>query len=94
MIGTVQIFPFQFPVVIPLSPGSKLIPHEENGSLRFVYADADYCKCVYVGTEAAYQRYQKYAMRQDRANAQLEAAQMNEDASMNWGMWGPWGPWY
>lgn len=72
----------------------QLIPHEENGSLRFVYADADYCKCIYVGTESAYQRYQKYAMRQDRADAQLEAAQMNEDAAMSWGMWGPWGPWY
>ena len=72
----------------------QLVPHEENGAMRFVYADADYCKCVYVGTEAAYQRYQKYAMRQERADTQLEAAQMNEDASMNWGMWGPWGPWY
>ena len=72
----------------------EIVPHEENGSMRFVYADAEYCKCVYVGTEAAYQRYQKYAMKQQQTDARLQAAQMNEDASMNWGMWGPWGPWY
>ena len=72
----------------------ELVPHEENGAMRFVYADAKYCKCIYVGTEAAYQRYQKYAMKQQQSDAQLEAAQMNEDAAMNWGMWGPWGPWY
>ncbi len=72
----------------------ELIPHEHDGAMRFVYADAKYCKCIYVGTEAAYQRYQKYAMKQQQSDAQLQAAQMNEDAAMSWGMWGPWGPWY
>jgi len=68
-------------------PQRKLtrVPHE--GENRFVYADATYCKCVYVGTEAAYDRYQKIAIDQQVANEQL-------DASMNWDAWGPWGPWY
>ena len=72
----------------------KLVPHSQNGSLRYVYADSKYCKCVYVGTEEAYQRYERFALKQRIANTQLQAAQMNADASMNWGMWGPWGPWY
>ena len=72
----------------------QLVPEMQDGSLRYVYADDKYCKCVYVGTEKAYQRYERFALKQRVANSQLEAAQMNEDASMNWGMWGPWGPWY
>jgi len=72
----------------------ELIPHEDNGTMRFVYADAEYCKCVYVGTEAAYQRYSLLATKQNQADAQLQAAQMNQDAAMSWGVWGPWGPWY
>ena len=72
----------------------QLVPEMKDGSLRYVYADDKYCKCLYVGTEKAYQRYERYALKQRVANTQLEAAQMNEDASMDWGMWGPWGPWY
>ena len=25
---------------------------------------------------------------------QMQAAEMNQDAAMNWDSWGPWGPWY
>jgi hypothetical protein len=58
-----------------------------DGSNRFVYADAEYCKCVYVGSEEAYDRYQKLEIRQQIA--------LNEEmASMNWGAWGGWGPWW
>jgi hypothetical protein len=62
------------------------VPGPDGGN-RFVYADAKYCQCVYVGTEAAYDRYQKLAITQ-------QIAQSEEMASMNWGMWGAWGPWY
>ena len=58
-----------------------------DGKNRFVWADAKYCKCIYVGTEAAYDRYQKLEVRQ-------QIAQNMEMASMNWGAWGVWGPWY
>ena len=68
-------------------PQRKLtrVPHE--GGLRFVYADKDYCKCLYAGTERAYDRYQKLAIEREIADERLES-------SMNWGTWGPWGPWY
>lgn len=74
-----------------LEPQRKLVPHQINGQLRFVYADAEYCKCLYAGTERAYQRYQKLSQ-------ELEVAQLDQaaaaDASMDWGAWGGWGPWY
>lgn len=58
-----------------------------DGQNRFVWADAKYCKCIYVGTEAAYDRYQRLAVRQ-------QIAENVEAASMNWGAWGGWGPWW
>jgi hypothetical protein len=58
-----------------------------DGKPRFVWADATDCKCIYVGSEAAYDRYQKLATTQ-------QIAEENEMASMNWGAWGGWGPFY
>ena len=72
----------------------KLVPHQKDGDIRYVYADATYCKCVYVGTEKAYQRYQKLAIQKQIADEQRQAAEMNQDAAMNWDTWGPWGPWW
>ncbi|MGY6216249.1 hypothetical protein ACW73L_13910 [Methylolobus aquaticus] len=69
----------------------KLVPHNENDSVRFIYADAKYCQCLYAGDGAAYQRYQQLAIQKSIADEQRQAAMMNEDAAMNWGMWGPWG---
>lgn len=54
-----------------------------EGKNRFVYADAKFCKCVYVGTEQEYDRYQKLAIKQ-------QIAENEEAAAMNWGAWGPW----
>jgi hypothetical protein len=62
----------------------KLVSHERDGKVYFVYADADYCKCLYAGKQENYQRYQSLSLKEN-------IAQMNENASMNWGMWGPWG---
>jgi hypothetical protein len=56
-----------------------------DGQNLFVWADAADCKCIYVGTEAAYDRYQQLSINQ-------QIAIDNEMASMNWAAWGAWGP--
>jgi outer membrane murein-binding lipoprotein Lpp len=57
-----------------------------DGKTRFVWADATDCKCIYVGSEAAYDRFQRLSISQ-------QIAEENEmAASMNWGAWGAWGP--
>ena len=71
----------------------KLVPQMKDGQVVYVYADATTCQCVYAGTEDAYQRYQQLAIQKKIADDQRMAAEMNEDAAMNWGMWGP-GPWW
>ena len=69
-------------------PQRKLTRAPDGSELRFVYADSNYCKCLYVGTESAYDRYQSLALEKKTADEQLEAS------SMNWGPWGAWRPWY
>ncbi len=73
----------------------KLVPHQRNGKVYYVYADALKCQCMYVGTEQAYQQYRKIELEKQMAEERLETAEMNRDAAMNWGMWGPYPPgWY
>ena len=71
-----------------------LFPTQRDGKLYYIYADTTNCKCLYVGTEKAYQRYQKLAIEQQIAQNQANAAEMYQMSAMNWGMWGPFGPWY
>jgi hypothetical protein len=69
-------------------PQRRLTPTTgPDGQNLFVWADAADCKCIYVGSAAAYDRYQ-------RLSAVQQIAWENEMASMNWGVWGPWGPWW
>lgn len=71
----------------------QLVPHEKDGSVYYVYADAQNCRCLYWGNEVAYQKYQQYSLEKEIADEQRQAASMNQSAAMNWGMWGP-GPWW
>ena len=72
----------------------KIISHQRGGKVYYVYADALACKCMYIGNEAAYQRYQQLLVERQIAAQQRLAAEMNMDAAINWGMWGPWDPWW
>lgn len=60
-----------------------------DGEIVQLYADAEFCQCLYAGTQAQYTRYQQLAIQQQLAQERVEAAEMNEDAAMDWGMWGP-----
>ncbi|HZR79677.1 MAG TPA: hypothetical protein VFD92_01160 [Candidatus Binatia bacterium] len=61
-----------------------------QGGVVYTYADAQGCKCLYTGKAEEYQRYRQLAMQQQVAEAQVEAAEANEAAAMDWGWWGPW----
>ncbi|CAB1079527.1 hypothetical protein D1AOALGA4SA_7237 [Olavius algarvensis Delta 1 endosymbiont] len=60
----------------------KVVPHDKDGKPVYIYADAEFCRCLYAGDEDAYDRYEKMVVREN-------VAEMNEAAEMNWGMWGP-----
>jgi len=69
----------------------KVVRYARDGQTQYVYADPETCKCLYVGDEQRYQKYQELSLQKKIADEQMSAAQTNWDASMNWGAWGPWG---
>ena len=77
-----------------LKPRVLLQMTKVSGSTYWVVADPTVCQCLYVGNEAAYQRYEQLKLRKEFADEQMATAEMNENAAMDWDQWGPWGgPW-
>ena len=70
-------------------PQRKLFSVAAADGPRFVYADAEYCQCVYAGDQQAHERYQRMVIKQRLAAEQDMAAQMGDDAAMP-GAWSPW----
>jgi hypothetical protein len=71
---------------------------ERNGKILYAYADKQK-RVLYIGGEAEYQRYKQLGLQKSIAESQLQAAQVNEEASLYnrayWGpYWGPWEPWW
>jgi hypothetical protein len=62
-------------------------------SVGYVFADPQFCQCIFVGDPGAYQRYQRMAYRQKMAAERVEAQEMREENAMDWGMWGPYDYW-
>jgi hypothetical protein len=68
-------------------PQRKVFIVSAADGTRFVYADAEYCQCVYAGDQQAYERYQRMVIKQRLTTEQDMAAQMGDDAAMNWSPW-------
>lgn len=66
----------------------RLVRHDRGGTPYYVFADPDRCECVYVGNEAAYQRYRKLAQVSQAAAVQ-ELAEAGSQDNMRWGVWDP-----
>src|SRR5260370_29276955 len=60
---------------------------QKDGKTYYVFPDAANNQ-PYVGGPKQYQAYRQLRLANKLANENLEAAQMNQDASMNWGAWG------
>jgi hypothetical protein len=75
-------------------PQRRVVPVPSDDGVRYVYADAQFCNCIYAGTEKAYDRYQRMVVQSDIASENEMAASEEEEAQLNWGAWGGWGPWY
>ena len=84
-------------MLISLEPYKVLrrtLPPGKDVSFGYVYADPQFCKCIFVGGPKEYQQYHQAALQQRVAEEQIEAAEAQEDAAFNWGAWGPYGGWY
>lgn len=70
-------------------PPHKFVHQTRNNVVIYTYADPTICDCLYVGNQAAYDRYRQDVFAKNIANEQQMTAQMN---SMDWDPWGP--GWY
>jgi hypothetical protein len=70
-------------------PPHKFARQVRNNVVVYSYADPTICDCLYIGNQAAYDRYRQEVFAKNLANEQQMTAQINE---MNWGPWGP--GWY
>jgi len=71
-------------------PADKVTLVQKDGKTYYVFPDAANNQ-AYVGGPTQYQAYKQLRLANKLANENLEAAEMNQDASMNWGAWGGWG---
>ncbi len=70
-------------------PPHKVVHQVRNNAVVYTYADPTICGCLYVGNQAAYDRYRANVFQKNLADEQAMTAQIYE---MNWGPWGP--GWY
>ncbi len=73
----------------------RLFPISRDGDMVFIYADAQGCKCIYVGSQQNYQEYQRLAIQQKVVDEQHMTAEENRmaaetNAQMTWDVWGLW----
>ena len=71
-------------------PPDKVTLVQKDGKTYYVFPDAANNQ-AYVGGPNQYQAYKQLRLENKLANENLEAAEMNQDASMDWGSWGGWG---
>ena len=71
-------------------PPDKVTLVQKGGKTYYVFPDAANNQ-AYVGGATQYQAYKQLRLQNKLANENLEAAEMNQDASMEWGTWGGWG---
>ena len=70
-------------------PPLKLVTQSQNGKVIYAYADPSNCQCLYLGGPNEYAQYKRLSLQQQIAQDKVMAAEMQEDASLNWGLWGP-----
>jgi hypothetical protein len=71
-------------------PADKVTLVQKDGNNYYVFPDAANNQ-AYVGGPKQFETYKQLRFENKLANENLEAAQMNQDASMDWGAWGGWG---
>jgi hypothetical protein len=71
-------------------PADKVTLVQLRGRTYYVFPDAPHNQ-AYVGGSTQYQTYRQLRLAKQLSNENLEAAEMNQEASMDWGGWGGWG---
>ena len=68
----------------------NILVYKRQDRLYFVWPDARFCKCLYLGNEAQYQEYARLGFEQKLDRERQTAAWEHEAAALFEGPWGPW----
>ena len=68
-------------------PQRKLVTRNWGGKMRYIYADANICRCAYVGDEASYNRFQELALQKQIAKEDRLASERDNPIEMDSGGW-------
>ena len=71
----------------------RILVYTRLGQPYYVWPDARFCRCFYIGSEAQYQEYARLGFEQKLARERQTAAEENEAAGLFAEPWRPWGPW-
>jgi hypothetical protein len=72
---------------------SQQVTASGRDTVGYVFADPQFCHCVYVGTPQAYQQFQQLAFQQHLAQEQIAASEMASSDAFGWDDWGPYPFW-
>lgn len=72
-------------------PPNRIVRTVHHDKVVYLYADPLVCDCLYIGNQHAWSEYQRELLRLQVSSQRLAAAQMNQNAAMQWA-WRPWGP--
>jgi hypothetical protein len=62
----------------------KIVAHQKDGAVYYIYADATTCQCFYWGKDQSYQNFMQLQEQQNIANEERMTAEMNEQEYMDW----------
>jgi len=62
----------------------KIVPHQKDGAVYYIYADAANCQCFYWGQDQSYQNFMQLQEQQNIANEERMTAEINEEGLIDW----------
>jgi len=69
-------------------PQRKIVSHIRKGIPRYFYADADGCKCLYLGDKDAFQSFQHISLEKEVAAHEYVAGGNFVYVEVDWNVWG------
>ena len=67
---------------------NKIVPHQKDGMVYYIYADAANCQCFFWGQDQSYQNFMLLQQQQNIADEDRMTAEMNQEEYMDWNTMG------
>ena len=69
-------------------PQRKIVSYQHKDEIRYVFAEANLCRCMYVGDREAYQSYKNILLEREIKDHEHVDGEPLTYQQMNWDLWG------